>query len=166
MCSLSCCCKRYNARQGLIYWRGNEFDSTDTRACACAQALAVIQLLLKLLFFCRDSTSGRHSTALLPRIFRSDEISNYSYARNVICVVMKELIFEVLWHLFECSSLSLSVCLVSSDYWRRHRSKMFSRTGSVTESLGAMLAVVQLMYNFLRATTLICDAVRWRLSQW
>jgi len=56
----------------------------------------LLRLLLKLYFFCRDSTCGTHSTALLPRIFRLDEISNYSYTRNVISVVMKELIFEVL----------------------------------------------------------------------
>jgi len=37
MCSLSCCCRNYNARQGLIYWKGNEFDSTDTRAFARAR---------------------------------------------------------------------------------------------------------------------------------
>jgi len=43
---------------------------------------------------------------------------------------------------------------------------VFSRPGSVTESLGAMLAVVQLMYDVLRGTKLICDAVRWRLSRW
>ena len=66
------------------------------RALASPHAHAVIQLLLSCIFFCRDFTCGTHSAALLLRIFWSDEVSNYSYARNVICVVMKDLSFEVL----------------------------------------------------------------------